>query len=246
MSKKIRLCFYRPRRDGHLLDDAIATHTGFWNFLKEIWVCKGNVVKAWKIISALRSSHVEIWTPDQFVLFRELYLNVGTEHSSESGTEYRLHGKCYTSTMRGDNAGTCVRPASEIFKNPSRWFYCEIELTDEAYKWLVEDMELKVANNTGYDKKLLWKFFMPRFMAKWLKVDDPNKDICSEFCGEELFNCVRGHIYGWVSVLFIKDADKIARFVGSYKPNPSPVTLAKYCYKAGFKFYEMDGREVKP
>jgi len=235
----IRLCFYRPRHDGHYLDDGIALHTGFWNFLKETWVCKGNVVKAWKIIKALWSSHVEIWTPHEDLGF-DITTSLATD-VFDAGYNTTFYGKCYTSTMRGDNAGTCVRPASEIFKNPSRWFYIPIELTDEAYRWLVEDMELKVANNKGYDKRIIWRFFMPRFLARWLKVDDPDKDNCSEFAENEVSGAFSEMA---LDLIFGGTYYKERMLYWLFRPNPSPIRLAKYCYDAGFTMREMDGSEV--
>jgi hypothetical protein len=47
---KVRILFYIPRFDGHLLDDAIANWTGIWN--PQTWG------------KDLLTSHAEVWTPN--------------------------------------------------------------------------------------------------------------------------------------------------------------------------------------
>ena len=62
-------------------------------------------------------SHIEIWTPDERLLF------IGQDHLMKTKNFY---GDCYTSTMRGEANGTVKRPASEVLKHPGNWDYSEI------------------------------------------------------------------------------------------------------------------------
>ena len=110
---KFRLIFYKAKFDGHLLDDAIAQWTRMFN---------GVFVPLY--------SHVEVWWPDENGEFT--YTHVNMKYRNPIGDTVYL-GETYTSTMRGDNNGTVIRPASDILKHPERWDYMEFEVDDEIF-----------------------------------------------------------------------------------------------------------------
>jgi len=92
-------------------------------------------------------------------------------------------GECYTSTMRGDNNGTVVRPAHEVLKNPSRWDYVKINVSGidlEVAKGLAR---LAVKANSGYDFFCILGFFLP------FRVRSKEKNICSEAAQNFLVWC---------------------------------------------------------
>jgi len=215
---KIRVLFYRPDLDGHLLDNLIAIWTWIWN------------MACW--LTGLITSHVEIWIPDE-----------AGDFMPPSGT---VEGQCYTSTMGqagGKNrkgGGTCCRPASEILKNPHRWFYTEIETTETALDYAVKWAETAVANNKGYDKKDIAKYFLP---IRKQNVQD-NKFICSGFCWAFIFKLA---VRALVGTQQVSEVRTLYRLIGGKEINmlPSPVRLAMWMKKAGFRFYALDGKEIK-
>ena len=161
---KIRFLFYRAKfewrnfiktRRIHLVDDAISWWTWFGN------------------IGTGPYSHVEIWTPAERGMFITHPLKASKLNKIEVYT--KIHGTCWTSTMRGDNNGTVKRPASEVLKNPKRWDYVEIDIPEDDYSRLIYWMQLEVENNKGYGKRDLLKFFGLGMFA------DKLRNICSEF-----------------------------------------------------------------
>ncbi len=164
MSKQIRYAFYiakfdlinviRGKRKPHLIDDGISLWTGLFN-----WWTPGY-------------SHVEVWIQDFCGEWRWI---------SCDSKQLEYFGQCYTSTMRGDDNGTVSRPASTVFTHPDRWHYIEFEVTDESFEQAMAWADERVAQNKGYSMKDIRRFFMPLPVLKFLKWDDPERDICSEF-----------------------------------------------------------------
>ena len=162
--KKIRFVFYIAKfdlinvlyrkRKPHFIDDGIAFWTGLFNWFTP------------------RYSHWEGWIQDENGLFRDYYYVAGI-------TDEFL-GTCYTSTMRGDNNGTVSRPASEVFIHPERWHYQEFEVTDDSFEEAKAWADERVRLNRGYSKRDILRFFMPLWLLKKLKLDDPVREICSE------------------------------------------------------------------
>jgi len=163
--KKIRVLFYRPKIDGHIVDNGIGIWTGLLNTIGLTVKFKGNFLKARRIVKALMCSHMEIWT-------------IG-----EDG--HWMSGQCWTSTMRGPESGVCVRSASEILKHPERWFYAEFDVYDH----LLTVLNRKVKENKGYDKALIGRFFGLWWMG------DKEKYICSEFVNEVLLDILLKFVF---------------------------------------------------
>ncbi len=118
-----------------------------------------------------RYTHVEIWVPRQY---DGLKLFEYTEAVATGSFMYL--GTCYTSTLRDGYDGACERPASEVLKNPDRWYYFEFECEDTDYFSMLGAMDGAVDANKGYDLKLiaLWWY-------KTKRVYDKAKYICTEF-----------------------------------------------------------------
>jgi len=116
-------------------------------------------------------SHCEIWMPDQ---------NGNWVQTGPCG----IAGDMFTSTMRGDNNGTVLRPASDVLKHPERWHITEIEVDDDLYKIARNWAKIRVACNQGYDNKTIASFF-------WFTRISGNKEkaICSERCYQFLCEC---------------------------------------------------------
>ena len=230
-TKKFRMNFYVPARDGHYVDDGIGIHTFVCNALslaadwnpKEYW---HNV----QILKTLYSSHVEIHTPDERGLFNTIAMPVN---------ECLIAlGDSYTSTMGqagGKNrtgSGVCVRPASEVYTNPERWFYCEFEVPTEVYDQMVINMGLDVQFNKGYDKKMIWSFF------GWRSTNDKDKYICSEFCFKHL-RCAMFALLVDTDMIQSKRVRACA-IETQLKPTMSPLRGAHTLHKCGVDFYNMD------
>lgn len=164
--KKVRFVFYRARfdlinvmrgkRKAHLIDDGISLWTGLFNWWTPPY------------------SHMSVWIPrengGQFMGLMDL-----VDHVDDA-----FFGTCYTSTMRGKDNGTVKRPASEVFKHPERWEYIEFEVTGESFEEAKASADEKVKNNKGYSKPDIRRFFLPLWLFKKLKWDDPEREICSE------------------------------------------------------------------
>ena len=162
--KRIRYVFYiaklewrniLPGRKIRLIDDGISLWTGLFN-----WFTPGY-------------SHWEGWigreNGGQFEMLDFIY------HAAN-----RFYGTCYTSTMRGKDNGTVSRPASTVFTHPERWEYIEFEVTDESFEEAKAWADERVAGKHKYSMKDIRRFFMPLWMLKKFKWDDPEREICSE------------------------------------------------------------------
>lgn len=194
--KTFRVLFYRPDWDKHLLDNLIAGWSTIWN--PQTWFKK------------LATSHVEIWTSDE----QGRYIVDG-----------RPVGYCWSSTMRkGKWNGTRRAPAEEILDHPYRWYGYTLPVCNIAFDYAMQEMEMEVANNQGYD---LWA--LPSYFTPW-RFGDPEKNICSEFCAKiicTISNC-KAMVSGW-EPLFRK----------LYKPCPSPLRLSGWLSKCGLVKWEL-------
>jgi len=152
---KIRVLFYRADWDGHLLDDLISSWTWLFN------------------MGTGPYSHAEIWIPGQNSNFKIFSHDIDTETTNPVYV-----GTCYTSTMRDEVNGVVKRPAAQVLRNPERWSYIEIEIGKRDYDLMVQEMNIKVAKNPGYDTWCIVSFICCPF-RRWFKSP---KFICSEFC----------------------------------------------------------------
>ncbi len=169
--KRIRFVFYLAKfewrnvftkgRKIRLFDDGISLWTGLFNPFTPGY------------------SHWEGWiqgvhfpshcSDEKMLVFKEPYID-----------EVFYRGTCYTSTMRGDDNGTVSRPASTVFTNPKRWEYIEFEVTDESFEKAKAWADERVAGKHKYSMKDIRRFFMPLWLLRKLKWDDPDREICSE------------------------------------------------------------------
>jgi hypothetical protein len=159
---KYRVIFYKPAIDKHLIDNVISIGTKLWN-----WNSPG-------------CSHVEGWSPDNRGRF---YIGQGNDGNVSVGwtdwingeqvTWPLFRGNAFTSTMRGDDNGTVIREMKEVLVHPERWFYYEIEISDEDYAVGMKWAEDQCAKNKGYAKRTLLKFIG----INWA---DKERNICSQ------------------------------------------------------------------
>ena len=166
--KIVRFVFYRAKLDFvniirrkrklHLVDDVISLWTGLFNWFAPPY------------------SHMSVLIGEE--MYRKPQLNEFLGMVFEIGNEYV--GTCYTSTMRGDDNGTVSRPASTVFKYPERWEYLEFEVTDESFELAKAWADERVRLNKGYSLRDLWRFAMPLWLLKKIKLADPDREICSE------------------------------------------------------------------
>ena len=177
MKKKYRLLFYIPALDGHLIDDIISIVTKPWNWLSP------------------RASHVEVWLPDANEQFSIRWMD----------GHYEIWGTCLTSTMRGEDNGTVMRPASKVLKNPDRWFYYKFECEERDFGMAMDWADMACANNKGYGKRTLLKFIG----INWA---DKLRNICSQVAHKWCVLCEN-----------MEQPPK----------TPSPRRLAKWCEKLG-------------
>jgi hypothetical protein len=221
---KIRILFYRPAIDKHLLDNAISFWSMMWN--PSVWNKK------------FKTSHVEIWLPDS---------EWGHERFCGNDQRARYEGICYTATMGqsgGKNRkynGVCQRTADEVLIHPHRWFYAELELPDTAVAHAESWAMLEVANNKGYDIGDIMKYFFP---VRHQSMSD-HKFICSGFSWAFLFKCAMW--YCVVDKAKFMD-DKLWKLIQHREITdlPSPVRLAMWMYQAGYKFYSLEtGKEIQ-
>jgi len=240
--KKIRVLFYRPKRDGHVVDNLIGGWTGALNTIGLTWKFKGNLLKARRIVEVFMCSHMELETPNKNGNF-ELQ---EVDDAFDPTGEWVQVGKCWTSTMGplgGKNrtgSGVCVRPASVILSHPKRWFYAEFEIPDGAYGMLTRVMQESVDNNKGYDIGLLLSFIGVRWFAA------PDKYICSEFTDEHLLYALDSAVL-WKEhdpKLVIKE-EQFKQIINTLKITMSPLLSAITLHFAGVKFYEVStGEEI--
>jgi len=180
--KKIRFVFYKAKfewrnvfkkgRKIRMLDDGIS----FWTGLFNPWTPG--------------YSHWEGWIPDESGNFTGIWDLV-------NHVEDWFFGACYTSTMRDTDNGTVSRPASEVFTHPDRWEYIEFEVTDESFEQAKAWADERVRLNKGYSMRDIWRFAMPLWMLKKLKIADPDREICSE------------HGEGWATRLWVFHKDPV-------------------------------------
>ena len=199
---KIRILCYRPEIDGHILDDAIS----FWSRLFNL-----------KAPKELRCSHTEIQVPAEESFEAGRYVKI------EDGKYWHANGTCYTSTMR-DHDGVCRRSASSVLRHPDRWNYFEIDIDDRVYQSFIRDMEIKVANNLGYDKWTIASYF-------WYKrLGNPYKYICSEFVHLSIlaYICDQGRLF---RNLLRLDC-------------PSPIRLAYALHRSGLDLFSLETGDV--
>ena len=151
---KIRIAYYIAAKDGKWLDNFISGWTKIWN------------------PGTLPFSHCEIWMSD-----RENRFNCWL-----MGGDYT--GECFTSTLRPPAKGTVLRPASDVFTHPKRWYITEIEVEDNLYRIARNWAKIRVACNKGYDKMTIASFFWP-----WRFGRGKEQAICSERCYQFMCEC---------------------------------------------------------
>lgn len=187
---KYRIIFYKPKWfDGHLVDNVIEVVTKIPNW------------------NSPNASHVEVWLPDSNGSF---YLNPFIL------TKYDANGFCWrgtmlTSTMRGDDNGTVMRPASGILKNPKRWFYFELECDEADFDIAMQWAVTAVGNNQGYGKRTLLKFIG----ICW---PDKLRNICSQVAHKFAVLCEN---------------------MPQPPKTPSPRRLARWCEDMGLERHEL-------
>ena len=123
-----------------------------------------------------------------------------------------------------NKGGVCVEDASVIYRNPERWFYCEFEVSDDVYEQMISNMRWDVRNNKGYDKKMIWSFFL------WRSLNDPEKYICSEFTFK--------HLHVAVDQMWTQLTNRV---YNQLKTNMSPLRGAYTLHKCGCDMFNMDG-----
>jgi len=92
-------------------------------------------------------------------------------------------GECYTSTMRGENNGTVIRPTREVIQNSKRWLYFEMDVLDNLYEHAKLRARAAVVGNQGYDRWTIASFFWFKRFGK------SNQEICSEVAYGFLYDC---------------------------------------------------------
>ena len=246
--KQVRFAFYLAKFEWrnifnkdkklHVVDDAISWWTWLFN-----WFTPGY-------------SHVEVWIPNaqgEFVYEIDLFpADRDNLDVLKAGYEYK--GTCFTSTMRSRGTGkkkvdgTVSRAASEVFTNPKRWHYLEFEVTDESFAEAKAWADERVENNKGYSMKDIRRFFMPLWLLKKLKWDDPEREICSE------------HAEGWAirlsHILIVGPASRqiyiaVLREILIRSPRRLWRDLvrrhhtATYSLATGLMVYDSNGKRVK-
>ncbi len=171
--KEVRFAFYLARFEWrnvfkkgkklHVVDDVISWWTWLFN-----WFTPGY-------------SHVEVWIPetDKMICWPPAFTATFTQ-TGDVPARLAVYGTVYTSTMRGDENGTVSRPASTVFTNPKRWHYLEFEVTDESFAEAKAWADERVAGKHKYAMKDIRRFFMPLWLLRKLKWDDPEREICTE------------------------------------------------------------------
>lgn len=163
--KEFRVAFYKAKLwDGHKIDNIIDIWTMLVNIPYVVWNEKFNLKNVWKFLK-MNYSHVEIQTPGKHA------------HSQPRPIDW-WNGDMWTSTMRDKGEdGTVVRPARKVLKDKSRWDYATFSVHKENYDLAIIWAKHQVAVNLGYSKKGIGKFFpVIRYF-----IDDPERNICSEF-----------------------------------------------------------------
>ena len=162
---KFRVVFYIAKWwDGNKIDNVIDMWTMLMNLPMVVFQTRFNLKEIKKFLK-LAFAHVEIWTPSGY-------------HYDPRKCDW-MNGLMWTSTMRGDEKGTCYRKASEVMKDRSRWWYWEFTTKHEYLKEACEYGNHEVMCNEGYGKRDVSKFFPG---VRHLVKNDPDRNICSEFC----------------------------------------------------------------
>ena len=125
-------------------------------------------------------THYSLWTPDWEGTFR--FSLTGNRNSD--GTKMELGvgylGACWTSTTRGDNNGTVVRPASGVLKHPERWLYTKNVVNLESFRYARFEATARVSGNLGYAWRNLLRYGMPLWMFRGLGLEDKDRETCSQ------------------------------------------------------------------
>jgi len=215
--KKFRLVFYIPdKKDGSHIDDLIGGWTIFLNRIGSVATLDFDRLK---VLKTLYSSHEELWLPDE----------VG-DFDSFPKAEY-FYGNSWTSTMgqiggkSRTGSGVCCRLASEVFKNPERWFYAEFEVSDFGYHEMLTMMKVELEANKGYDVQMILNFFLP------LGIGEKDKWICSEFTNYMAKIALRGRT----------NHKQYAAIVETLKDTMSPLRSAWTLARQGVFMYNLDG-----
>jgi hypothetical protein len=251
--KKFRLDFYIPDiKDGSHVDDAIGNYTLLLNRIGSVATLDFDRLK---VLKRLYSSHVELHTPDE----NGYYGFGGVNRIKQSrcvGTNgnVRFYGNCWTSTMGQlggkdrKGSGVCCRPASEVFKNPERWFYCEFEVSDFGYKQMTDMMQVELEANKGYDKSMIARFFVPMPIIRIVQKIKPNfcndklKWICSEFCNHHALIAFQYSKMQSIDPVIYKDNPTYQIAVQKIiNDTMSPLLSATSLHYHGVDFYNMDG-----
>lgn len=103
-------------------------------------------------------SHTEIWWPGK----------------DDEGLVDWYAGECFTSTMRPPDKGTVIRDASRVLTHPSRWDFCEINVSADLLHSAMAMAWIYTAGNKGYDFACILGFFLP------FRIRNKDKMICSE------------------------------------------------------------------
>jgi len=180
--KAFRVLFYKSKiGDGHWIDNAISLWTMLFN-----WGTKNY-------------SHCEIW----MTLVDGRFEQVNNKPSEMLARQWL--GQCFTATMRDDIDGTVIRPAADILKHPKRWDYCQGKADDELYEKAVRWAKEKVQRNKGYGKKTILRFFMPIWLFRALRLEEKDREICSENAEEFLL------IVKWICKKMFRSPRRLSR-----------------------------------
>jgi hypothetical protein len=129
--KHVRLYNYKPKIDGHFLDNAICAWTKLWNL---------------KAPKELTCGHSEIGFPCATGTF-----DCGcTDTSCYTST---MMDKVDGVVMR--------QARSVVYKHPERWTYFEIPCTDHDFETACTWCEVRASQNIRYDKRAIASFFLP-------------------------------------------------------------------------------------
>jgi hypothetical protein len=163
--KYFRVAFRKAKwGDGEKIDNVIDIWTAIVNIPYVTWQEKFNLKNVWRFLK-MRYAHVEIWTPSEhgYIIPRPVDW---------------WNGNMATSTTRDEWDGTVMRPAKEVILDRSRWDYAEYMVSNDHYRYAERWAADQVLNNKGYSNEDIGKFIP----AVRHFVNDPKRNICSEFC----------------------------------------------------------------
>lgn len=130
------------------------------------------------------TTHWEGWEPDKDGDFR-------------GGISRSFYGQCWTSTTRGNDNGTCVRPAISVLRNEERWLYTEKEVERSRFEYARGRAQRRVDDNLGYAWRNLPRYGMPLWLFRFLRMEDKLRETCSQ------------HGEHWGIDMGLLDSDKI-------------------------------------